>query len=558
MKIVALFLLALIASVSFPAASQTTPVCPPEVLLSLARSGSACLGLERGQACIGNGATHTTGFSGAASDLAPFEKPGDKREARLIASVQAQPVDSGISTILLITRANLTEAEERGVFLFLFGEATLSNEVQPQTELTGYARGALTIRRTPATDGDIMARMAINQAVSANGRTKDGAWLRVNVPNTNDLGWVAAELVALQGDVVSLTVVGVAEPVLQPFQAIRLSSGETVYCGGMLASGLLVQTPNTFTSAELTINGAAVRLAGTFFLQAGQSLLIHALDGWAEVTANGTTEFVPAGAQVVVSLNAQRVASGPPSQAEPYGVSRLAALPVNNLPTRIQVATPLSAEEIVRQREAFYAAVVEATPEPVAPSNNRACRRIVRRDTVLWGGPGEFYEAVNEVDAGTRVNPVYQTTDPDGEVWWQLDNSNWIPVAQVVQSGDCRRIPVQPVVQPPLVNTLSLETCKTSNGPLRAGQQVTIEFIPQAFDNYGEARDALRIDPGSVAIENRVYRASATDPIPVGSAGGERYIRRFYIVWQAEAGTYRIEGNRLHYRPTCTITVPVG
>lgn len=558
MKIFEMFFLALIFSVSFAAASQTTPVCPSDVMLSFARSGSACFGVERGQACIGNGAIQSAVFPNTPPHLSSFEKPGDKREVRFIETVRAQPVEKGISTALLITQANLTEAEERGVVLFLFGDATVVNEVQPLAELTGYARGALTIRRMPEMNGDIVARMAINQAVSANGRTEDGAWLRVNLPNSNDLGWVAADVVALQGNVFSLSEVGIGEPVLQPFQVMKLSGGETAYCDGMLESGLLVQMPNTFTSADLTINGVKVRLAGTFFLQAGTSLTLYALAGQAEVTAGGTTEFVPAGARVAVPLDDDLMAKGQPSQAEPYDMNHVLELPVNNLPSRIQIAAPLTPEEIVRQREAFYAAKAETTPEPVLSASDTSCRRIVRRDTVLWGGPGEFYEVVNDVSAGSRVNPVIQTTDPDGYSWWQLDNSNWIQASQVMQSGECPSIPVVQDIQPPRTNTLSLETCKTSNGPLRAGQQVTIEFIPQAFDNYGEARDALRIDPGSVTIENTVYRASASDPTAIGTAGGERYIRRFYVVWRAESGTYRIEGNRLHYTPTCTITIPIG
>jgi hypothetical protein len=168
-----------------------------------------------------------------------------------------------------------------------------------------------------------------------------------------------------------------------------------------------------------------------------------------------------------------------------------------------------------------------------------------------------FYEAVNDISAGTRVFPVLQTTDADGKVWFQLHTSSWIQANFVTQEGTCQDIPVVANVPPPGNNELSLETCESINGPLRAGQSVEIYFIPPAFDNYGEARDAVSIDPGSITIGNVEYYPFASAPIRLGT-NGERYIRRFSVYWTAVPGTYRIVGDRLHYTPICTITVPVG
>jgi hypothetical protein len=106
---------------------------------------------------------------------------------------------------------------------------------------------------------------------------------------------------------------------------------------------------------------------------------------------------------------------------------------------------------------------------------------------------------------------------------------------------------------------LSLETCETTNGPLRARQQVRIEFTPPAFDNRGEARDAPRIDPGRISIGARMYRAEVTDMVQLGTVGvDDRYLRTFYITWTAVPGTHRIVGDRLSYEPICTLVVPVS
>ena len=127
----------------------------------------------------------------------------------------------------------------------------------------------------------------------------------------------------------------------------------------------------------------------------------------------------------------------------------------------------------------------------------------------------------------------------------------------ISETGECQPVQISDRFTPPQNNTLSLETCQTTNGPLRAGQWVRIEFRPPPFDNLGEARDAVIIDPGRINIGVDRIRASATDPIRLGTVD-DRYIRTFYVNWEAVPGTFRIEGDRLTYEPICTITVPVG
>src|SRR5262249_22538565 len=261
MKRLASILITFILLLSVTVYAQGSPVCPPAVLLALARSSSTCYGLERNQACIGNGTVDGQFFVNA--EAVSFAKPGDRADANWLSTVQVHPIDKGISAASLYTQASLTDAEQRSVAFLLLGDATIQNQVAPLPEMTAFAKGALNIRRTPETNGDIITRMAIDQAVIANGRSQAGDWVRMHVPDSNDLGWVSAEVVNPDGNILNLSVVGLDTPVYRPFQVFKLATGETTFCDGALPSGLLIQTPNA-TPADLTVNGVAVHLNGTF------------------------------------------------------------------------------------------------------------------------------------------------------------------------------------------------------------------------------------------------------------------------------------------------------
>lgn len=551
------FLILIIAFLFTTSAVYAQATCPPSVLLALARSGSACFDLEPNQACIGNGTVESQLFSTSQAELPPFAAPGDKITAVALRDVHTQSIDEGISTAIIYTQANLTDAEERGVALFLFGDTRLQNQVEPLLEITAFAIGSLNIRQTPDDDAHIITTLAVNKAVIANGRSDDGRWLRVHIPNSNDLGWAALDVLNPEGNVLNLPVVALDTPVYRPFEVLTLTTASASACDGALPAGLLLQTPN-FTPVILQINGIQINLSGTFFMQAESKLTVYALDGEATLTLGAESVYLPAGTQGQSPLNSENIAQSLPSAVEPYELAALSALPLNNLPSRAQIAAPLTVEQIAAKTAEHIAALTQAAqPVVVNPVADTTCRRVSKRDTTLWGGPGIFYEAVNEISAGTTLSPVLQTTDPNGAVWWQLRNSNWIQADQAIQTGECTEIPFTEVVAPPLTNHLSLETCETTNGPLRAGQSVEIEFIPPAWDNYGEARDAVTIDPGEITIGSQTYRPYASEPIRLGTVG-ERYIREFYITWTALPGTHRIVADRLHYTPICTVTVPVG
>ncbi len=555
------WLVLLLCLINFvPSVAQDQPICPAKILLALSRSGSACFGLDRNEACFGNGAVQAD-FQMANAAMS-FAQAGDIVTLGNISQMQVQPLEGDVSVANLLVQGNLTNNEERSVALFLFGNATIENNVPFVPEYVVRATGSLNIRKTPEIDGEVVEKMAINKTVIANGRTQDSQWLRVHIPNSNDLGWVSQEVISSEDDLNTLVVVGLSTPVFRPFEVFTLHSADAALCDGRLKGGLLMQTPNIIRNVDFTINGLNVRLAATAYLQVVDEtqLVINVLDGQAEVAAGGTTQFIPAGTRAIIPINAESgQIDGLPSPAEPYTMDILRALPVNNLPNRLTITDALTTEQIaaiMAEREAIVMAVVQP-PSAV----DTGCQRIVRRDATLWAGPGEFYEAINSIAAGENIDPILQIEDADGLMWWQLRSSNWIRSDQISQSGECNTIPVTAFIPPQRANMLSLETCETNNGPLRVGQTVTIQFIPPPWNNYGEARDAVLVDPGRVTIDGRGLYVSASEPIELGTSDGpfeDRYLRIFSATWIAVGGSHRIVGDRLHYLPTCNITVPFG
>jgi hypothetical protein len=338
-------------------------------------------------------------------------------------------------------------------------------------------------------------------------------------------------------------------PFVRPFAefGLELISADAP-CAGAPESGLLIQSPSVDVPVDLTVFPFKVRLAGTAFVQFVPNLWINVLDGYAEISQDATRWYVPAGAR----LFQENVDN--PVLLQPLDPLDLVGLPVNLLPQRIRIAAPLGQSEIDSRNASYY--VPTPTPEPtLSPEELGLCQRRLRQDDSLRAGPGSFYEVTNSVRAEQLVDPVFQTTDPDGAVWWQLRNGNWIRAAIVAETGECQPVPVLEVVRPPSYNHLSLEDCTTSNGPIRAGQYVEITFVPPAFETVGEAVRALQVDPGTVKINDVGRYVYASDPVLIGP---ERYVRTFYASWEATAGSHRIVGQRLSYVVTCNVTVPVG
>jgi len=257
------YVIFLLFSVSMKVAAQAA-VCPPPVLLDFARSSSACFQLERNEACYGNGSVSATFQS---DDLATaFAQAGDIASLSVLRSVTLTPSDEDVAITSLAVQASLSDTEASSVAFLLYGNVTIENKVDYLAELQATAKGTLTIRSKPEANGDILAQLAVNKGVVVNGRSADKKWLRVIIPDSQNYGWVAAELVSSQQSIDVLSVVDVSTPVLNPFQVITVKTADASLCDGKVAGGVLIQTPNIEETVSMTINAVEVRLAGTAYL----------------------------------------------------------------------------------------------------------------------------------------------------------------------------------------------------------------------------------------------------------------------------------------------------
>ncbi len=544
MKKLILILFLLIIVSAAPLMAQQS--CPADVILALARAGSACLNTGRDQACFGNGSVTAQGFGGETL----FSQTGNIVDAELIQVLQVGG-GSEYSAAIARIQGTLPTADQQSVVIFAFGTAQITNLAPPTNEVLIAATGTLNVRTQPDSTAPIVTQVGVRDSLTANGRIADNSWLRVIVPQRSApdlIGWVAQDVINVTGDVNTLTVIRdpETERYLHPFEVIEISTGEDdAPCAATPESGILLQTPNITDPVAFTINGQSMTIAGTVFMQASSTtaLEISILTGEV-VFADGV--FLPAGSLYRVGVS---------TEPEPFDAVSLAAMPINNLPARFRLTAPITAESYAAALIAYQARFVTPTPPPPDPTIEAACRRTVRFNADLRAGAGTNYEIVNPIAAGTRIYPVIASPDLNGDLWYQLSNSNWISAAFVEETGNCDPLPITGRADAPSTNGLILETCESTNGPIRAGQTVTIEFVPPAYDNINDANNATRIDPGRIFIENRRIRPTVSAPIAIGSG---RYIRTFSTTWQADSGTFRITGDRLTYTVICDIVVPVG
>lgn len=79
---------------------------------------------------------------------------------------------------------------------------------------------SLRVRQAPSTDAPIVAGLRAGTEITVTGRSADGAWLQVEVPDVGGAGWVSAEFVLPGGDISTLALAdGNSEDVMTPAPA---------------------------------------------------------------------------------------------------------------------------------------------------------------------------------------------------------------------------------------------------------------------------------------------------------------------------------------------------
>jgi uncharacterized protein YraI/quercetin dioxygenase-like cupin family protein len=359
-KFVCLFVLVCFTSIAAQAATAQDEVCSATVQAALAEVDQGCSETGRNQACYGYVALEATAREGA-QDFS-FTQQGDLANVGDIDTLRLSALDLdndqwGIA--LLKLQANLPDTlPGENVTFLLFGDVELTNAVAPvdtnaevaePVTLTATSTGGANVRSEPSTEGAIAGGLATGESVTVNGRNGDSSWLRIEIPDSDDQGWVSASLLSVDGDVSTLDVVEGTDALeaFTPMQAFYFRTGITdTTCAEAPPDGILIQTPEGAGKINLRANDVDVELGSTGFFQAvpDAEMTISVVEGEGSVTSNGVTVTVPAGTQVTVPIDENMQAVGEPSEAQPYDEALVENLPVEVLPEAIEIAPPAMPE----------------------------------------------------------------------------------------------------------------------------------------------------------------------------------------------------------------------
>lgn len=348
----------LLVLLTFATTLAQDDVCAAIVQQAITAVEDACAATARNEACYGNISVHATPRAGVENFI--FEQQGDLVSIADLDVLRLRPLNPETNTwgiALMKLQANLPDTlPGQNVTFLLFGDVEIENAVESTPELTTIevtATGGVNVRSGPSTNSPVIGSLSNGETVIANGRNSDAAWLRIQVPDSDALGWVFAELMTTAGDSQQLMEVDPADTELPftPMQAFYFRTGVAeTNCAEAPSDGILIQTPAGAGKINLRANDVTIQLGSTayFQAQAGDMMRLSVVEGEAQVTAEGVTVTVPAGAQVEVPVDENLQAAGAPGEPTPYDAAALASLPVDALPELIDVAPPAS-EEIIQQ-----------------------------------------------------------------------------------------------------------------------------------------------------------------------------------------------------------------
>jgi hypothetical protein len=326
--------------------------CPALVKQALAATDTLCSATENNQACYGNISLQAKPNSNIKDFI--FSQPGDQVNISDIKSLQLSPMspDTGEwGVAVLKVEANSPATKPTILTLLAFGDVTLENEVASPTILDVQNDGpnAINVRLTPNINAGIIGSLKPKQTVTALERLGDGSWLRVKLPDSEQMGWVKSDFMSTAGNIRTLNIVDGSQPQYRPMQAFTFKSGsDTQNCAEVPQNGLLIQTPEGSGEVKLWVNQVVVKLGSTVYFQAQPSgdMVITTVEGHATIEAMGITHTAVAGTSIHIKLDEDLHPVEPPSMPQPYQLTTVANLPIDHLQRKITIHKPLTDAEV--------------------------------------------------------------------------------------------------------------------------------------------------------------------------------------------------------------------
>src|SRR5664279_4608565 len=190
----------LLVLLCFTTALAQDTTCSALVQQALGDVQQGCASTGRNQACYGYVSLQATPRTGV-TDF-NFAKAGDLANVADLDNLRLSALDSANNTwgiALMKLQANLPDTlPGQNVTFLMFGDVQIQNAVAPGTQQATVqltAKGNANVRSTPSTSGAVAGSLVKGDTITANGRTQDSTWLRIQIPSSSALGWVFANLV---------------------------------------------------------------------------------------------------------------------------------------------------------------------------------------------------------------------------------------------------------------------------------------------------------------------------------------------------------------------------
>jgi hypothetical protein len=341
MRQFALFLILIICilgGVSLVSA-QETGGCAVNNTTIVEQVGNVCQGVGANQICYGNHEVDAVPYPDVTNFS--FEAPGALTSLSSIQSLFLKGVDPaantwGIAQVrMLVNQGNGTQ----DVTMLLFGDVNVENKGAPieGAQATVISDTAQIFPVAPSQGFPAMRSLAVGTVVTVFARLANNLWVRIQIPETGEVGWVFRNALDLAPEAMpELPVEDGSAPHYGPMQAFTYQSGTSPNCGDTVADGLLIQTPQGVARVSFLINEVAIELTSSSdgasaFVQAnpdGGTMNINVLGGTAYVNSGGSSQQVDAGTQTSIPITGDLQPFGAPTSPQPFNADEVSSIPV--------------------------------------------------------------------------------------------------------------------------------------------------------------------------------------------------------------------------------------
>jgi len=353
--------------------------CTTFVKQALAATDKACINTGRNEACYGHISLDAQPQS--QDPTFKFSEVGDRVDVARVSRLRLSPMDvkSDVwGVALLKVQADIpNDMPDTNVSVLVFGDVELENAIPDPVyaEVVVAGPSNANIRRQPSHRGFVISTLAPTTKVQAKGRSKDGAWLYIGLPEGKGSGWVRRSLMKSSEDLTKLKELDPSLTSYGPMQAFYLQNGnKQTTCQNVPNDGILIQTPEGVAQVQLWINEVKIKLGSTAFIQAqpdNKTMTVTTLEGAAHVEALGVEQVAVAGTTVTVRVDENQKPIAPPSLPQAYNTNEVQNLTAQSLDRPVTAAPPVNLTPTLKPTmtftpETIISATVSSSPTTAA------------------------------------------------------------------------------------------------------------------------------------------------------------------------------------------------